>query len=117
MVNPNVAWKQYLNSSNPIINRYLNDYGDNILHQTFQRLTFAITSKKSHIILFRFKDSDIVSKIGRDEYVLALEHLLNLCIKLEKYELCRDIHNKLKLIKLKKARGKPQSVTAKKLKK
>jgi len=85
MVNPNVAWKKYLNSSNPIINRYLNDYGDNILHQTFQRLTSAIT--------------------------------LNLCIKLEKYELCRDIHNKLKLIKLKKARGKPQSVTAKKLKK
>ncbi len=92
MVNPNVAWKKYLNSSNPIINKYLNDYGDTLLHQTFQRLTFAIKSKKSHIILFRFKDSDIVSKIGREEYVPALEQLLNLCIKLEKYELCRDIH-------------------------
>ena len=106
MVNPNVAWKKYLNSSNPIINRYLNEYGDNILHQTFQRLTSAITAKKSHIILFRFKDSDIVSKIGKDEYIQALEHLLTLCIKLEKYELCRDIHNELKIIQLKKARGK-----------
>jgi hypothetical protein len=95
----------------------LKTYGDSLLHQTFKRLTSAITAKKSHIILFRFKDSDIVSKIGKDEYIQALEHLLNLCIKLEKYELCRDIHNKLKLIKLKKARGNPRSVTATKPKK
>jgi len=106
MVSPNVLWKKYLNSSNKAIDRYLSKYGDDILHQTFQRLRLAIKSKKSHIILFRFKDSDIISKIGKDEYVLALEHLLNLCIKLEKYELCRDVYNELKLIKLKKARSK-----------
>jgi len=105
MVNPNVAWQKYLNSSNTSINRYLKTYGDSLLHQTFKRLTSAITAKKSHIILFRFKDSDIVSKIGRDDYIQALEHLLNLCIKLEKYEMCRDIHTELKLIQLKKARG------------
>jgi hypothetical protein len=105
MVNPNVAWQKYLNSSNASINRYLKTYGDSLLHQTFKRLTSAIKAKKSHIILFRFKDSDIVCKIGKDEYVPALEHLLNLCIKLEKYEMCRDIHNELKLIQLKKARG------------
>ena len=105
MVNPNVAWQKYLNSSNTSINRYLKTYGDSLLQQTFQRLKLAIKSKKSHIILFRFKDSDIVCKIGKDEYIPALEHLLNLCIKLEKYEMCRDIHNELKLIQLKKARG------------
>ena len=105
MVSPNVAWKKYLNSSNLSINRYLKTYGDSLLYQTLKRLTSAIASKKSHIILFRFKDSDIVSKIGKDEYIPALEHLLNLCIKLEKYEMCRDIHNELKLIELKKARG------------
>jgi hypothetical protein len=105
MVSPNVAWKKYLNSSNLSINRYLKTYGDSLLYQTLKRLTSAIASKKSHIILFRFKDSDIVSKIGKDEYIPALEQLLNLCIKLEKYEMCRDIHNELKLIELKKARG------------
>jgi len=105
MVSPNVAWKKYLNSSNLSINRYLKTYGDSLLYQTLKRLTSAIAFKKSHIILFRFKDSDIVSKIGKDEYIPALEHLLNLCIKLEKYEMCRDIHNQLKLIELKKARG------------
>jgi hypothetical protein len=105
MVSPNVLWKKYLNSSNKTIDIYLSKYGDEILQQTFQRLRLAIKSKKSHIILFRFKDSDIISEINRDEYVLALKHLLNLCIKLEKYELCRDVYNELKLIKLKKARS------------
>lgn len=107
MVNPNVKWQKYLNSSNKSINRYLSNFGDEILQQTFQRLKQAIKSKKSHIILFRFKDSDIVSKIYQKDYVLALEHLLNLCIKLEKYEMCSEIHSQIKLIKLKKARGKP----------
>ena len=107
MVSPNVAWKKYLNSSNLSINRYLKTYGDSLLQQTLKRLSSAIKSKKSHIILFRFKDSDIVSKIGREDYIPALEHLLNLCIKLEKYEMCRDIHNELKLIQLKKARSRP----------
>lgn len=109
MVSPNVSWQKYLNSSNPTINKYLSDYGDGILHQTFQRLTLAIKSKKSHIILFRFKESDIVSKIYQKDYMSALEMLLNVCIKLEKYEMCRDIHNQIKIFKLKAARGKPKA--------
>jgi hypothetical protein len=39
----------------------------------------------------------------------ALEMLLELCIKLEKYEMCRDIHAHIKILKLKKARGKPKA--------
>ena len=112
MVSPNVKWQKYLNSSNPSINKYLTNFGDLILQQTFQRLKQAIKSKKSHIILFRFKDSDIVSKIYQKDYTAALEMLLSLCIKLEKYEMCGDIHNEIKIIKLKKIRGKPKSVTS-----
>ena len=109
MVSPNVKWQKYLNSSNPSINQYLTNFGDSILQQTFQRLSQAIKSKKSHIILFRFKDSDIISKVYQKDYVNALEALLNLCIRLEKYELCSEIHSHLKIIKLKKARGKPKA--------
>ena len=105
MVNPNVKWQKYLNSSNPSINKYLLGYGDDIILQTFQRLTLAIKSKKSQIILFRFKESDIISIIYQKDYIKALERLLNLCIRLEKYEICKDIHNQLKIFKLKKARG------------
>jgi len=108
MISPNVKWQKYLDSSNPSINRYLDEYGDSILQQTFQRLSQAIKSKKSHIILFRFKDSDIVSKIYQRDYIIALEKLLNLCVRLEKYELCSEIHSQIKLLKLKRARGKPK---------
>jgi hypothetical protein len=107
MISPNVKWQKYLNSSNPSINRYLNEYGDSILQQTFQRLANAIKTKKSHIVLFRFKDSDIVSKVYQKDYIIALDTLLNLCIRLEKYELCSEIHSHLKILKLKKARGNP----------
>ncbi len=107
MVSPNVKWQKYLNSSNPSINRYLNEYGDSLLQQTFQRLANAIKTKKSHIILFRFKESDIISKIYQKDYIIALKALLNVCIRIEKYELCSEIHSYLKIIKLKKARGKP----------
>jgi uncharacterized protein (DUF1330 family) len=102
MANPNVSWKKYLNSSNSAINKYLSDFGDEFIQQTFQRLSYAIKNKKSEIVLIRFKDSDIVSKIKKEEYVQALELLLELCVKLEKYELCRDIHNKLKILKRKR---------------
>ena len=106
MISPNVAWHKYLNSSTPIINKYLKNFGDELLQQTFQRLVLAIKRKKSHIILFRFKDSDIISKIYQKDYINALNALLNLCVQLEKYELCSEIHSQLKIIKLKKTRNK-----------
>jgi hypothetical protein len=105
MINPNVKWQKYLSGGEKAINKYLSHYGNPIIEQTFQRLKLAIKSKKSHIILFRFKNSDIVSKIDRKDYILALEKLLSLCTKLEKYEMCREIHNELKIHKLKEARG------------
>ena len=110
MANPNVSWKKYLNSSNPTIDKYLSDFGDGFIQQTFQRLSYAIKNKKSEIVLIRFKDSDIVSKIKKEEYIQALEALLELCVKLEKYELCRDIHTKLKILKTKRT-NKPKSYT------
>jgi uncharacterized protein (DUF1330 family) len=110
-VNPNVSWRKYINSSNPSIDKYLSDFGDRFIQQTFQRLSYAIKNKKSEIILIRFKDSDIVSKIKKEEYIQALEVLLELCVKLEKYEICRDIHNSLKILKLKKVRGNRNPIT------
>ena len=97
-----VNWKKYLNSSNPTINTYLNSFGDSFIRQTLQRITLAHQSKKSQIILIRFKQSDIVATIESKDYVLALKHLLQLCINLEKYELCREIHTTINLIKNKR---------------
>ncbi len=97
-----VNWKKYLNSSNTTINNYLSVFGDLFIRQTLQRITLAHQKRKSQIILIRFKQSDIVATIESKDYVLALENLLQLCINLEKYELCREIHTTINLIKNKR---------------
>lgn len=113
MVLLKVDWKKYLNSSNPIINNYLSDFGDAFITQTFQRIKLANQKRKSQIILIRFKQSDIVATIERKDYVLALEHLLQLCINLEKYELCKDIHTTINSIKRKrKVKDKPLVISS-----
>ena len=97
-----VNWKKYLNSSNKTINNYLSAFGDLFIRQTLQRITLAHQKRKSQIILIRFKQSDIVATIESKDYVLALKHLLQLCVNLEKYELCREIHTTINLIKNKR---------------
>ena len=101
-VQSTVSWKRYLDSNTTIVNEYLSLFGDEFITQTSQRILSAYESNKSQIILIRFKKSKIVSTIENKDYILALEYLLQLCINLEKYELCREIHNGINLIKSKK---------------
>ena len=113
MVLLKVDWKKYLNSSNTIINNYLSDFGDEFITQTFHRIKLAHQKRKSQIILIRFKQSDIVSTIERKDYAIALEYLLQLCINLEKYELCREIHTTINSIKRKrKVKDKPLVISS-----
>ena len=102
MIYSKVNWKQYLDSSNPTINRYLNEYGDEFIIQTTHRIELAHRSKKPQIILFRFRDADIISILESKDYLLALEYLLKMCIKLEKYELCQCITDAIQSVKTKK---------------
>jgi len=109
-VQSTVSWKRYLDSNTTIVKEYLSLFGDEFIIQTFQRILSAYQSKKSQIILIRFKQSGIVSTIESKDYLLALENLLQLCINLEKYELCREIYNKINLLKSKK-RGRVKKKT------
>lgn len=97
-----VNWKQYLDSSNPTINAYLSEFGDDFIRQTARRIELAHKLKKPQIILFRFRDSEILSVMESRDYLIALKYLLNLCIKLEKYELCRDITNVIHSVEVRK---------------
>lgn len=97
-----VNWKQYLDSSNPTINGYLSKFGDDFIRQTARRIELANSLKKSEIILFRFRDSDVLSILESKDYLIALKYLLKLCIKLEKYELCRSITNVIHSIEVRK---------------
>lgn len=103
MVYSKVDWKNYLNSSNPTISKYISDFGDPFILQTLQRIKLAHQSKKSEIILIRFKHNDeIVAVLQSKDYILALQYLLDLCVNLEKYELCREIHTAIDLIRSKR---------------
>ena len=99
-----VHWKKYLGGNHKSINQYISQFGDKFIIQTHQRIRSAYRTKKPEIILIRFRDSEVVSTIKSKHYQYALEKLLNLCIKFEKYELCRDIQTTIDLIKKRKKR-------------
>lgn len=94
-VYPNINWKNYLRTSNPNTIVYLKKYGKEFILQTFNRIKLAKRLKRKNIILFRFRNSNIVAVINRADYQLALNELLNLSVKLEFYEIASEIHKHL----------------------
>ena len=94
-VYPNISWKSYLRTSNPNTIDYLKLYGKDFILQTFNRIKLAKRLKRKEIILFRFRHSNIVATINKSEYQLAISELLNLCVKLEFYEIASEIHKTL----------------------
>lgn len=99
-----VNWKKYFNSSNPVIDKYISKYGLSFIDQTFSKIKRAQLLKKPHIILIQFRDSDIVSVLYQSEYEHALKLLLQLCIRIEYYELCTDIQKSIDSINKRKRR-------------
>lgn len=107
-----VSWKKYFNSSNPIIEKYLSKYGLEFIDQTFLKIKRAHTTKKSHIVLIKFRDSDVVSILHQNEYQYALETLLQFCIKIEYYELCAKIESYIKTMGRRRRRSVNNSLKA-----
>jgi hypothetical protein len=92
----NVNWRRYFDLSNPTIVKYLSKYGIRFIEQTFFKINRAHAVKKPYIILIKFNgNDDIVSILYQNEYEEALNHLMNLCIKIEYYELCAEIQKQL----------------------
>ncbi len=88
---PNVEWRKYLSIKNKVLNQYLYNYGDEILLNVLENLRLALSSKSQSIVLIEFQNSEIVSVIQREDYVNALQQLLALCERMEKYEICAKI--------------------------
>jgi len=99
-----VNWKKYFNSTNQIIDKYISKYGLDFINQSFNKIKTAQISKKPYIVLIEFRDSDIVSIIYQNEYEYALKLLLQLCIRIEYYELCTDIEKSIESINKRKRR-------------
>lgn len=86
-----VGWKKYFNSTNPIIDLYLQKYGLRFIDQTFSKIKRAHLTKTPYIPLIKFSDDDTISLLYQSEYQHALKLLLKLCVKIEYYEICTDI--------------------------
>jgi uncharacterized protein (DUF1330 family) len=95
----NVNWKKYFTSKSTSIDSYLSKYGFKFLEQTSHKIKRAIQHKTPYIILIKFRNSEIISILKEEEYELALNLLLKLCIRLEYYEICSQIDKTLKQIK------------------
>lgn len=93
-IHPNVDWRKYFNKYNSTIINYYSLFGDAFLVQTIQKLEIASKQRKPRpIVLIRFKDTEIVSVVEPQEFIEVLNSILDICIHLEKYELCIDIKN------------------------
>ena len=87
----NVDWRKYISLNNTTLNEYLNYYGDDFLNQTLSLVSLAHKKNFPSIVLIEFNDYDFVSVVEKKDYLLVLQRLLNLCERLEKYEICAEI--------------------------
>lgn len=99
---PNVEWRKYLSPKNKVLVQYLHTYGDEILLNMLDTLRLALSSKSQSIILIEFQNSEIISVVQKEDYVNALQQLLVLCERMEKYEICAKIVSVQKGIRLSK---------------
>lgn len=95
----NVDWRKYFSLNNTTLNEYLYIYGDDFLTQSLFLLIDAHSRSLPSIVLVEFSNIDIVSVVEKKDYMLALHRLLNLCERMEKYEICAEIVNYEKTIK------------------
>jgi ABC-type bacteriocin/lantibiotic exporter with double-glycine peptidase domain len=87
----NVDWRKYISLNNTTLNEYLQSYGDDFLNQTLSLVSEAHKGNLPSIILIEFYDYNIVAVVEKKDYLLVLQRLLNLCERLEKYEICAEI--------------------------
>lgn len=87
----NVDWRKYISPTNNVLNEYLINYGDTFLNQILQNIVEAHQTNKPSFVLILFIKTDIVSIVHKNDYKLVLQRLLDLCERLEKYEICAEI--------------------------
>ena len=87
----NVDWRKYISPTNDVLNEYLMNYGDGFLNQILQNIVEAHQSNKPSFVLISFIKTDIVAIVQKNDYKLVLQRLLDLCERLEKYEICSEV--------------------------
>lgn len=105
----NVEWSKYISVHNHTLNEYLKDFGGPYLWGIFNLISTAQLNNIPSIVLIEFAKSDVVSVLSKQDYTLALQRLLKLCVYLEYYEICAEIANHQKLIESSKELSKKKA--------
>ena len=87
----NVEWRKYFSLNNTTLNEYLYNYGDDFLNQSLSLISQAHKQNLPSIVLIEFTMDGVVSVVEKKDYLLVLQRLLNLCERMEKYEICAEI--------------------------
>jgi len=87
----NVEWRKYFSLNNTTLNEYLYDYGDDFLNQSLSLIIQSHKQNLPSIVLIEFTIGGVVSVVEKKDYLLVLQRLLNLCERMEKYEICAEI--------------------------
>lgn len=87
----NVEWRKYISTKNNVLNEYLGKYGDEYLSGILQKIKTAHKNKYPSVVLIEFIKSDVVAVVEKKDYPIVLQRLLDLCVQLERYEICADI--------------------------
>lgn len=92
-VRMNVNWKKYLSSSNDEFIEYVSKYRIGFLETIVNNVIDAHRNKQPSLILFRFSKTNITSVAHHSDYEVILVRLLQICEKVELYEMCSKIMN------------------------
>lgn len=91
-IHPNVDWRKYFNKYSQSLTQYYDGFGTPFLIQIIEKIKRATNQRSPRpIVLIKFRGADIVSVLNPSEFLEFLNMLLDMCIHIEKYELCIDI--------------------------
>jgi hypothetical protein len=91
-----VNWKKYFDVNNKTLYLYMTRYGEGIYIQMYNKLKYAIRMNLPYVTLIKFHNTEIVSIVYSCDYIVVLTHMLNICVKMEYYELCAEISKTIK---------------------
>lgn len=90
-IQPTVRWEKYLLTTNGNYLEYLSKYGQPFLQKLTNNLIKSHRERIPKLILFKFRNSNIVCSALYSEYEYILKKLMSLCERLEYYEICGQI--------------------------
>lgn len=81
------------------LDNYILENKQLMLNHIIKSIKYAVENELTFIDLFSFKDSNFAISIEESEYLKNVDHIYDIYIKEELYELCQEVVNLQKLLK------------------